>query len=160
MFDRGFNGSTQQDKNRIAVQLSLTSGETVTAQIVGHVTGKLIDSLNRPEPFIEIEMIDGSSRVIARQTILAANAITAPKADELQRAQRGWTFDPCAVLGVSAHASADEIRHAYMRQVKAYHPDRFVSLNLPREVENYAASMLQRINAAYQALAPKASEAA
>jgi DnaJ-domain-containing protein 1 len=160
MFDRGLNSGHQQEKSRIAAQLTLASGETLVAQIMGNTTGKLLDTLNRPEPFIEVEMTDGTSRVIARQTILGATAIAAPKADELQRAQRGWAFDPCAVLGVPANATAEEIRSAYMQRVKSYHPDRFVSLNLPKEVEDYAASMLQRINTAYQALQPKNNEAA
>jgi curved DNA-binding protein CbpA len=32
-------------------------------------------------------------------------------------------FDPYAVLGVPATATADEIRRAYLRQVRVHHPD-------------------------------------
>ncbi len=158
MFDRNVGGGSERSK--VTVLLGLSTGETMTAQVAAYASGKLIDTINRAEPFIEVDLTDGSTRIISKQSILSITPLSAPKADELQRAQKSWTFDPVAVLGVAADATADEIRAAYMAQVKAYHPDRFVSLGLPMEVEAYAASMLQRINTAYQALNPRALEAA
>lgn len=51
--------------------------------------------------------------------------------------------DPYAVLGVSPDASDDEIKRAYRRLAKKYHPD----LN-PGDAE--AAKMMQKVNAAYE----------
>jgi DnaJ domain len=158
MFDRGLNGSVE--KTKTPVRITLTSGETLLAQVSIPGSGKLLDTLNRAEPFFEVDLSDASSRILAKQAILSMTAIAAPKGDELQRAQKGWSFDPHSVLGINAAATTEEIRAAYMSKVKAYHPDRFVSLGLPAEVEAYAASMLQRINTAYQALTPRVLEAA
>lgn len=51
--------------------------------------------------------------------------------------------DPYQVLGVSPGASDDEIKQAYRRLAKKYHPDRN-----PGDQE--AARQMQRINAAYE----------
>ena len=51
--------------------------------------------------------------------------------------------DPYKVLGVSPNASDDEIKQAYRRLAKKYHPDRN-----PGDAE--AAKKMQKINAAYE----------
>ena len=51
--------------------------------------------------------------------------------------------DPYQVLGVSPDASDDEIKQAYRRLAKKYHPDRN-----PGDEE--AARQMQRVNAAYE----------
>ena len=51
--------------------------------------------------------------------------------------------DPYKVLGVSPDATDDEIKQAYRRLAKKYHPDRN-----PGDEE--AAKMMQKINAAYE----------
>ena len=51
--------------------------------------------------------------------------------------------DPYMILGVSPHATDDEIKQAYRRLAKQYHPDRN-----PGDAE--AARKMQQINAAYE----------
>ena len=51
--------------------------------------------------------------------------------------------DPYAVLGVSRDASDDEIKKAYRRLAKKYHPD-------VNPGDEYAAQQMQKINAAYE----------
>ena len=51
--------------------------------------------------------------------------------------------DPYAVLGVSRDASDDEIKRAYRRLAKQYHPD-------VNPGDEYAAQQMQKINAAYE----------
>jgi hypothetical protein len=155
MFERGLSNSGE--KAKVATLLTLSNGEKVMAQIALTAGGRILDTLNRAEPFIEIDQTDGSSRIIAKQMIASVAMIQAPKADELNKAQKSLSFDPITILGLQPGASREEVRSAYLRQVKAYHPDRFTGLGLPREIEDYAASMLQRINAAYQALSPRSA---
>ena len=51
--------------------------------------------------------------------------------------------DPYKVLGVSPNATDDEIKQAYRRLAKQYHPDRN-----PGDKE--AAKKMQEVNAAYE----------
>ena len=54
-------------------------------------------------------------------------------------------MNPYEVLGVSPTASQEEIRAAYMKLVKKYHPDRYQDSNLKKQAEE----KMKRINAAY-----------
>ena len=53
------------------------------------------------------------------------------------------TQDPYKVLGVSPDASDEEIKRAYRRLAKQYHPDR-------NPGDAAAAKKMQQINAAYE----------
>jgi curved DNA-binding protein CbpA len=64
----------------------------------------------------------------------------------------GSSFDPHTVLGVPSAASIEDIKAAWHRLSKVYHPDRYQAADLPPEVRDYLAAMARRINAAYSAL--------
>ena len=55
-------------------------------------------------------------------------------------------MNPYEVLGVSQNATDEEIKAAYRRLVKKYHPDRFA--NDP-EKQAAASEKLKQVNAAY-----------
>jgi DnaJ-domain-containing protein 1 len=152
MFERNVvqNGSRQ----KIPANLRLADDSLVSAMIFAPQGLKLIDLLNRQDGFIEAEMEDGSIVILAKHAVREVLPVGVARLAPLARGQRG-EFDPHAVLGVMRGASAEMLRACYLDRVKQYHPDRFVGLNLPKEVEEYAASMLQRINAAYQFLNPR-----
>jgi DnaJ like chaperone protein len=61
--------------------------------------------------------------------------------------------DDYAVLGLSRHASDDEIRRTYRKLVREHHPDRLVSRGLPEEMIEQANKVLAAINAAYDRIA-------
>jgi hypothetical protein len=67
-------------------------------------------------------------------------ASTAPAAD----AERGWQ----EILGVSAQATADQIREAYKRLISQYHPDKVD--NLGQELKDLAEHKTREITAAYR----------
>jgi len=75
-----------------------------------------------------------------------------PKASQMNhfRRENDRAFDPHQVLGVEKGAGAEAIRTAYRALAKKYHPDRFQNMDLPREMLDYAAAMLVRINLAYE----------
>ena len=65
-------------------------------------------------------------------------------------------MNPYQVLGVSPSASQEEIREAYMKLVKKYHPDRYQDSNLKKQAED----KMKQINAAYDMLTKKSSGSA
>ncbi|MBR3382730.1 MAG: DnaJ domain-containing protein [Clostridia bacterium] len=62
-------------------------------------------------------------------------------------------MNPYEVLGVSPSASQEEIREAYMKLVKKYHPDRYQDSDLKKQAED----KMKQINSAYDLLTKKQS---
>lgn len=54
-----------------------------------------------------------------------------------------------ASLGIAGNVPDAEVKKAYRRLVKQYHPDKLVSQNLPEEMMEKAKSRLREINGAY-----------
>jgi DnaJ like chaperone protein len=61
--------------------------------------------------------------------------------------------DAYAVLGLSRHASDDQVRQTYRRLVREHHPDRLVAKGLPAELVTHANQTLADINVAYDRIA-------
>lgn len=59
-------------------------------------------------------------------------------------------WNPYAVLGIPANASAKEITHAYREQMKRYHPDRVADLG--EELQQLAHQKTVEIQRAYAEL--------
>ena len=60
--------------------------------------------------------------------------------------------EPCIVLGIDPLATDEQIREAWIRQVKAHHPDRLMAQGLPEEAIKVANRKLALINDAYTKL--------
>ena len=59
---------------------------------------------------------------------------------------------PHLLLGVSAHASLDEIRSAWKKLAAEHHPDKLIAAGMPEEFIQAATNRLARINHAYDLL--------
>lgn len=60
--------------------------------------------------------------------------------------------EPCVVLGIDPLATEEQIREAWLRQVRANHPDRLIAQGLPEEAVAMADRKLALINDAYDRL--------
>ena len=66
---------------------------------------------------------------------------------------RSGADDAYAILGLSRHASDDEVRKTYRQLVREHHPDRLVAKGLPAEFVAHANRTLADINVAYDRIA-------
>ena len=60
--------------------------------------------------------------------------------------------EPCIILGIDPLATDEQIREAWLRQVRANHPDRLIAQGLPEEAIAVATRKLALINDAYDRL--------
>ncbi|MBI3196813.1 MAG: molecular chaperone DjiA [Rhodospirillales bacterium] len=60
--------------------------------------------------------------------------------------------EPCVVLGIDPLATDEQIREAWLRQVRANHPDKLMAQGLPEEAIAMATRKLALINDAYDRL--------
>jgi DnaJ like chaperone protein len=60
--------------------------------------------------------------------------------------------EPCIILGIDPLATDEQVREAWLRQVRAHHPDRLMAQGLPEEAIAIANRKLALINDAYDRL--------
>ena len=60
--------------------------------------------------------------------------------------------EPCIILGIDPLATDEQVREAWLRQVRAHHPDRLIAQGLPEEAIAVANRKLALINDAYDRL--------
>lgn len=60
--------------------------------------------------------------------------------------------EPCIILGIDPLATDEQLREAWLRQVRANHPDRLIAQGLPEEAIASANRKLAVINDAYDRL--------
>ncbi len=143
----------EPEKTAATVEVTLGDGDTVTGRMFFPSTRSLGDELNNPSGFVDFEAYDGDRFFLSKGSMQVVRPRAIPKADQLARAQlKSELFNPWTVLGVIDGASKDEVREAYHRLVKQYHPDRFANADLPSEVKDYLNAMARRVNAAYTTL--------
>jgi hypothetical protein len=150
MFDRG---SRERTEGPVTVQIVLEGGEELQGKLLVPPGRVLSDVLNSTAPFIEFEPTEGDRMFIAKSALQSVQPSNVPaKPDLWAGSAEPGSFDPLAVLGLKAGATREEARDAYVRMAKIYHPDRYAAVELPREVRDYLAAMVRRVNAAHQAL--------
>jgi hypothetical protein len=154
MFDRSLNIKNAERVRRVVV-VTLRDGEVVKGSLSMWTGHKLADVLNGPEEFLDLQTHEGEAFLLAKGVVAKIKEIETEKAGQLQQKVREVALlDPFAVLGLERGASKDEIKQAYHDLVRTYHPDRFATLSLPKEMHDYASAMLTRINLAYEQLSP------
>ena len=147
-----FNGR-DDNANRTAVLLTLADNQVVTVSIRLPLSRRLADALNNDDVFLDAITPSGQQQFIAKSTIKLVRSANVPRADQLDtegRVPGTPAFDPYAILKVAKDANPEEIKSAYHRMARLYHPDRIASYELPDEVKDYVRTMLVRINLAFE----------
>ena len=161
MFDRN-RSDYIPEPNAVPVEAALADGTTARGKVLVPMGKSLADVLNGVGGFLEFEPYGGERGFLAKAHLASVTPAGIPRAPNLgARLGDAGGFDPHVVLGLAAGASREELRQAYFRLAKAYHPDRYATAELPEEVRDYLAAMARRINAAHAALeAPLKRQAA
>ena len=153
MFERNKVDTANQAQSAVAVEITLSDGEALAGNVLLPQGRSVYDALNGPASFLDVEPFTGERMLIAKSAIRGVRIIALPGTQHLSgRLRERDAFDPHGVLEVARTATWDEVRHAYHRLAKAYHPDRFASVELPDEVRDYLAAVARRINIAFAAL--------
>jgi hypothetical protein len=155
MFERNRidNANSNAHQTAVPAELTLADGEALIGHLIINSARAIADVLNGETQFIEFEPFESPRRYIAKSAIRAVRVVDASSASALDaRRPLSGEFDPYAALGVSRDAEWDDIRQAYLRLAKAYHADRYASVELPLEVRDYFQQMSRRVNAAYTLL--------
>lgn len=150
MFDRG---KTDRSDGPGYAEITLEGGRELKGKFNIPQGRSLTDILNSTSSFIEFEPFGGERIFIAKsamQEIKPTNLAGAPKL--AAGPNENEAFDPYAILRIERDAGAEDVRRAYLVLAKAYHPDRYATVDLPPEVKSYLAAMARRVNAAHDAV--------
>lgn len=152
MFERN-KIDNNPEPSAVPCEVTFVSGDVVKGKLLVPMHRTMGDVLNGTGAFLEFEPYGGERNWIAKSQVASLKPVGIPKAPNLKARVRVLDdFDPHMILGVGADNNWDEIRNAYLRLSKIYHPDRYASADLPDEVCDYLAAMVRRINAAHDAL--------
>lgn len=142
-----------QNVSRCMVTVTHGDGRTENYSVKLPLSGKINDALNNADQYLDAITPQGEQLFLLKQDIRRVTLFDVPRVNQLnfyRRASDKAAFDPYQVLKVTRQSSADEIKHAYHKLVRLYHPDRIGNYELPDEMHEYARVMLVRINLAYE----------
>jgi DnaJ like chaperone protein len=108
------------------------------------------------EGLFDIAKADGKVGAAEAEYLAKVAALFGLSSERFERARAAAlgsdVCEPCIVLGIDPLATDDQIREAWLRQVKAHHPDRLMAQGLPEEAIKVANRKLALINDAYDRL--------
>lgn len=137
----------------VPAEVTLNDGAVLKGRFAIASNRNIMDVLNGDGHFLDFETYEGDRQLMSRTHVAAVRLVNVPGVNHLKgRMRESETFDPYLTLGVSVETPFEEVRAAYLRLSKIYHPDRFHGIDLPQEVRDYLAAMARRINMAYTAL--------
>lgn len=106
----------------------------------------------------QIAVADGEyhpaeERIIRK--VAAELGIGQSETEAIGRRYTGSADASYAVLGLSADASDDEVKNAYRKLVREYHPDTIIAQGMPEEFVQYASQRFQEIQNAWEQIRTK-----
>jgi DnaJ like chaperone protein len=111
---------------------------------------------NVVEGLFSIAQADGRIDAVEADYLAKVASIFGLPSSRFERAKAAalgaMECEPCVVLGIDPLATDEQIREAWLRQVRANHPDRLMAQGLPEEAIAVANRKLALINDAYDRL--------
>lgn len=151
MFER--NKIDNVEHSAVAVELTTVEGEAAKGKMFIPMGRNIFEVLNGAQTFLEFEPFGGERTYVAKAAIRNVRIMPTPRAPSLtNRLRETDGFDPYSVLGLPTQAPFEDVKAAFHKLSKLYHPDRYAGAELPDEVREYLAQMARRVNAAYTAL--------
>jgi hypothetical protein len=151
MFER--NKVDNRTAMTVAVQIVFVDGSMVTGRAPLAPNKGVHQLLEGSETFLFLELFDGEAAFVPKAEIKALSLITPIRSQPLKVIpQDAGDFDPHRVLGVPSEAPWEDVKQAYHRLTKLYHPDKYASVDLPPEVKSYIDNMSKLVNASFRAL--------
>jgi DnaJ-domain-containing protein 1 len=146
----------QRPKKALKVLLETADGKTVETELMVFQDESLSDVMNGRAEFVEVRDAAGKSSLVAKSFIRrvfqkADDQPQTPDAAGLGKL-RLHAQDPYLILDVATSANDEDVRNAYLKLVRAYHPDKLASMELPPAILDYGEEILKKINAAYEAI--------
>ena len=152
MFERNRIDNALQH-SAVPAELTLDDGRVLKGNFQITASRSMYEVLNGPCSFLDFETHDGDRSLIAKAAVKSVKLVVVASKPSLNAQKLSPdAFDPHGILGLSRGAPWDDVRAAYVKLSKIYHPDLFAGVALPSEVRDYLAAMARRINAAYAAL--------
>ncbi len=137
----------------VAIEATLDDGRVVTGRAAVSNARAIHKLMEGGEAFLYVEQFDGEVTFVPKASIKALKLVTPMRPQPLNtRVQDATNFDPYRVLGVDRTSPWEDIKSAYHRLSKLYHPDVYASVTLPPEVGAYLGARASEINAAFRLL--------
>jgi DnaJ-domain-containing protein 1 len=146
-----FDSSEKITKQKITVEVELDDGKRLVGYMFLKPQGRLTDMMNDERIFLPFETTDGKFFVLKKSACLSV----APIASE---ADAYVGNNPFQILGVSDHATLEEIKQRYHALCAENHPDRLNSMGLPKEFIDLATTRMSRINDAWTRIQKQVEE--
>lgn len=141
--------------NRMPVLITMSDGTLINAAVRLTLSNKLTDALSTSDLFLDILTEDGEQQFVSKSAIRLIRASDGPQPTQQEAGSRPFAtgpVDPYSTLKLQRDASPEDIKKAYHKMVRLYHPDRMASFDLPEDMKEYARDMLVRVNLAFEKL--------
>ena len=146
-----------QSKDRVSrmpVLITMSDGTQINGAVRLTLTNKLTDALSTSDLFLDILTEDGEQQFVSKAAIRLIRATDGARTQQ-EAGPRPFAqgpVDPYSTLKLQRDASPDDVKKAYHKMVRLYHPDRIASFDLPEDMLEYARDMLVRVNLAFEEL--------
>lgn len=144
--------NSEQRVKHIFANVTLSDGRRLDGKFIIAETADLLMNLNGDGKFATFVTHEGETKLIAKSSIVEANEKVIKKVRPLSPSNDNG-FDPYKILGVTAQTPFDVIKTQYIKLARCYHPGRYSHKEMPTEIAEYAVSMSQAIEQAFQSLA-------